>query len=57
VYRSDDGVFVNLEFAEQGCAVVAAMPPTVAHGEEFVAATRQAREAGRWLWSACEPES
>lgn len=53
VYRLEDGLFVNLELTEQGYAVAATFPPNVAHVDEFVEATRRAREAGRGLWSAC----
>lgn len=53
IYRLTDGLFVNLELAEQGYAQVATYPPNVAHVDEFLEATRRAREAGRGLWSAC----
>ena len=53
VYRADDDLFVNLAMASDGFAEVATFPPNVAHTAEFVAATRNARETGRGLWSAC----
>ncbi|MDP8988443.1 MAG: thermonuclease family protein [Actinomycetota bacterium] len=53
VYRADDGTFVNLRLVQDGYAVVLTYPPNVAHADEFVAAAREAREAGRGLWSAC----
>lgn len=53
VYRSTDGLFVNLELAEQGFAELLTIPPNVAHAEELRAAARRARTASRGLWSAC----
>lgn len=53
VYRASDGLFVNLALVREGYALVLTIPPNVAHAEEFVAAARGAREAGRGLWSAC----
>jgi micrococcal nuclease len=53
VYRAGDGLFVNLELAEDGFAVPLTVPPNVAHTDEFVAAASDARRAGRGLWSAC----
>lgn len=49
----EDGTFVNLELVRQGYASVVTYPPDVAHAAEFQAAQREAREAGRGLWSAC----
>lgn len=42
--------FVNLELVRQGYAMLYTSPPNVAHTEEFVAAQRAAREAGRNIW-------
>ncbi|MFV0316571.1 MAG: thermonuclease family protein [Microthrixaceae bacterium] len=56
VYRASDGLFVNLDIVEQGYAQPATYPPNVAHTDEFVAASGEAREADRGLWSACEGE-
>jgi micrococcal nuclease len=53
VYRRADGLFVNLALVEDGYAVPYTFPPNVAHADEFVAAARAAREAGRGLWSGC----
>lgn len=53
VYRRDDGLFVNAALARDGYAQAYTYPPNVAHAEEFVAFAREAREAGRGLWSAC----
>lgn len=60
VYRADDGLFVNAELVEQGYAQVSTVPPNVAHADELVMLAREARDAGRGLWSACSddgPES
>ena len=53
VYRARDDLFVNRQMALDGYADVATFPPNVAHVDDFVAAVRDAREAGRGLWSAC----
>ncbi len=53
VYRVADGLFVNFHLVDQGYAQVATYPPNVEHTDEFVEATREAREADRGLWSAC----
>ena len=53
VYRLADGLFVNAALVRDGYAQVATFPPNVTHSDEFVALQRQARGAGRGLWSAC----
>jgi micrococcal nuclease len=53
VYRASDDLFVNRQMALDGFADVATFPPNVAHVDDFVAAVREARDAGRGLWSAC----
>jgi micrococcal nuclease len=53
VYRAADGLFLNAALVRDGYAVAATFPPDVAHADEFVALTREARDAGRGLWSAC----
>ena len=53
VYRVDDDLFVNLALVEAGFAQPLTIPPNVAYADRFSAAARQAREAGRGLWSAC----
>jgi micrococcal nuclease len=53
VYRSDDGLFVNLTIIRQGYARLLTIPPNVAHTDEFVAAQREARTAGIGLWTGC----
>ena len=54
VYRLPDELFVNLALVRDGYAVPLTYPPNVAHTEEILAASREAREAGRGLWSACD---
>ncbi len=49
----EDGTFVNLELVKEGYAQAATFPPDVKYSAAFVAAAREAREAGRGLWSAC----
>jgi len=53
VYRVRDGLFVNAELARLGYAQPLSIPPDVRYAERFVALARQARQAGRGLWSAC----
>ena len=54
VHRVDDDLFVNLAMVEAGYAEPLTIPPNVAYRERFSTAARQAREAGRGLWSACQ---
>jgi micrococcal nuclease len=56
VYRVSDATFVNLELVEGGYALPATYPPNVAHTEDFLAASREARAEGRGLWTECEGE-
>lgn len=56
VYRASDAVFVNLELVEGGYALPATYPPNVAHTEDFLAASREARADRRGLWNECEGE-
>lgn len=53
VYRRADGLFVNAELLRRGYAQLLTVPPNVAHTDEFVALSRQAREGGQGLWGAC----
>lgn len=53
VYRGSDGLFVNADLVRGGYAVPMTIPPNVAHADEFVRLAREARRAGRGLWSAC----
>jgi len=54
VYRFDDDLFVNLQMAIDGFALLLTVPPNVAHVEEFRQAQDQARAANRGLWAACD---
>jgi micrococcal nuclease len=53
VYREPDGLFVNAELARRGYARPLRIAPDVRHAERFEALAREARDAGRGLWSAC----
>jgi micrococcal nuclease len=53
VYRTDDGVFVNLEIIARGYARLLTFPPNVAHVDDFVAAARAAQQANKGLWAGC----
>ncbi len=46
-----DDTFVNAELVRRGLAQVATYPPNVRHQEHFLKLQREAREAGRGLWS------
>jgi micrococcal nuclease len=46
-------VFVNAELVRRGFATPLTIPPNVAHAPQFARLARQARRAGRGLWSAC----
>lgn len=52
-YRLSDGLFVNAELLRRGFALVLTIPPNIAHNEEFLALSREARNADRGLWRAC----
>jgi micrococcal nuclease len=53
VYRVSDGLFVNAALVGGGYATTLAIAPNVRFAERFAALARQARDAGRGLWSAC----
>ncbi len=54
VYRSSDGMFLNLGLVRDGFAQVSTYPPNIAHVDDFTAAQRGARESSRGLWGdAC----
>jgi micrococcal nuclease len=53
VYRVSDDLFVNVQMVRDGYALQATFPPNVAHVDAIGDAVREAREAGRGLWSAC----
>jgi micrococcal nuclease len=54
VYRTSDDLFVNLEILRQGYGQPLTIPPNVAFSDRLVRASREAREAGRGLWAACD---
>jgi micrococcal nuclease len=53
VYRSDDGIFVNLELARLGYARPLAIAPNNAHARDVADAAGQAQAEHRGLWQAC----
>ncbi len=53
VYRSTDGMFVNMEIIGQGYARPLTIPPNVAHADEFVMAARNAEATNVGLWAGC----
>ena len=53
VYRAADGMFVNLELANEGFARPLTITPNDAHAAEIVAAARAAEAADLGLWGAC----
>ena len=53
VYRQPDGLFVNADLVRRGFAQTLTIPPNVRFVDRFAALARQARDAGRGLWSAC----
>ncbi len=53
IYRTDDGLFINLELLRQGDAREMAFKPNTAHATDFHEAAKQAEAAGRGLWSHC----
>lgn len=46
-------LFVNLELVKQGFATSYSYPPDVKYQDQFLAAEREAREAGLGLWGNC----
>ena len=50
---NDDGVNVGEALVREGFATVLQLDPNERYLEQFERAERQAREAGRGLWSAC----
>ncbi len=53
VHRGSDGLFVNLELARQGAALVLSIRPNTAFAAVIAAAQDEAHRAGRGLWGAC----
>jgi micrococcal nuclease len=54
VYRASDGLFVNAELVRRGYATPLSIAPNVRYAARFRELARDARGAGRGLWSACE---
>lgn len=50
----DDGRMLNELLVAEGYASVATFPPDLRHLDRMRAAEREARTAGRGLWSACQ---
>ncbi|HIP95694.1 MAG TPA: hypothetical protein EYH32_00580 [Anaerolineae bacterium] len=50
-----DGTFVNAELVRLGYAQVATYPPDVKYVDLFLRLQHEARQAGRGLWSQCQP--
>ena len=48
----DDWLFVNVALVQRGYAQAVTFPPDVRHADAFLAAQRDAAQAGRGLWSA-----
>lgn len=57
VWRVGDGLFVNEAMVRDGYASVYTVPPNVTYQDVFLAAQREARDAGRGLWSSCTDEA
>ena len=53
VYRSKDGMFVNMEIIGRGYARPLTIAPNVAHAQEFVTAARDAEATNAGLWAGC----
>lgn len=53
VHRAADGEFLNLRMVADGYANTLTIAPNVAFADRFRDAEREARTAGRGLWSAC----
>ena len=53
VYRHPDGLFVNLELAQDGYASLLTFPPNVAHEPQFSRAVDTAHQRRLGLWGTC----
>lgn len=53
VFRTDDGLLVNVEIVRRGHAQPLTIEPNVARHDEIVAAARDAEQAEAGLWAAC----
>jgi micrococcal nuclease len=56
VYRDGDGLNVGEALVRRGFARTLTIPPNVRYADRFARLARQARRAGRGLWSACAAE-
>lgn len=55
VYRSDDGLFVNVEIVRRGYATPLRFEPNVTFAALFADAARAAQDGGLGLWATCSP--
>jgi micrococcal nuclease len=55
VRRASDDLLVNRELVAGGFGEVLSIAPNTAYAAELSAAQREARTAGRGMWSACPP--
>lgn len=53
VYRSDDGLFVNLDLVRQGYARTLTIEPNVGHADDFATASAAASNDHLGLWAEC----
>lgn len=53
VWRTSDGLFVNLDLVAQGYANILSIAPNTAHADELRAAMTEAKTAPRGLWATC----
>ena len=53
VYRSTDGMFVNLQIIRHGYARLLTFQPNVAHADDFTSAAAAARHDHIGLWATC----
>ena len=53
VFRGGDGLFVNARLIEAGAARTLAISPNTSRAAQLSGLQRDARAAGRGLWSAC----
>ena len=53
VYRSEDGLHVNLTMVADGYATTLTIKPNTTHAAEYVAAAQQAKSSSLAIWRAC----
>jgi micrococcal nuclease len=53
VYRSQDGLHVNLAMVVDGYATTLTIKPNTTHAAEYVAAAQQAKSWSLAIWSGC----